>query len=135
MRDKQYDDIIGLPHKRSDVYPPMALSDRAAQFSSFAALKGYEEEIAEEGRSTEERPELGEEDLAVLNETFSRLTEKATEHPLVAVTYFEPDPVKAGGAVLTRQAALKKLDLSRRILSFYDMQIPFGDILGLEILS
>ena len=40
---RDYDDIITLPHHVSDVHPPMPRRDRAAQFSSFAALTGYEE--------------------------------------------------------------------------------------------
>ena len=38
---RDYDDIITLPHHVSDVHPPMPRRDRAAQFSSFAALTGY----------------------------------------------------------------------------------------------
>lgn len=47
----QYDDIIELPHPVSKKHPRMPLLDRAAQFSSFAALTGYEdvlEEVKEE---------------------------------------------------------------------------------------
>lgn len=40
-----YDDIIGLEHPTSRRHPRMSLSDRAAQFSSFAALRGFEEKI------------------------------------------------------------------------------------------
>ena len=45
-----YDDIIALPHHVSDVHPPMPRRDRAAQFSSFAALTGYETVVAETAR-------------------------------------------------------------------------------------
>ena len=34
----QYDDIIHLPHPVSKHYPPMPMSERAAQFSSFEAV-------------------------------------------------------------------------------------------------
>ena len=34
----EYDDIIHLPHLVSKHYPPMPMSERAAQFSSFAAV-------------------------------------------------------------------------------------------------
>lgn len=43
----QYDDIIGLPHPVSKKHPQMALIDRAAQFSPFAALTGYEAALQE----------------------------------------------------------------------------------------
>ncbi len=38
-----YEDIIELPHHVSKRHPQMPMSDRAAQFSPFAALKGHEE--------------------------------------------------------------------------------------------
>lgn len=38
-------DIITLPHPTSRTHMPMSVSDRAAQFASFAALKGYESSI------------------------------------------------------------------------------------------
>ena len=40
--EHKYDDIIDLPHPVSKKHPQMALSDRAAQFSPFAALTGYD---------------------------------------------------------------------------------------------
>ncbi|MBQ8633046.1 MAG: hypothetical protein IJ420_05525 [Lachnospiraceae bacterium] len=43
----KYDDIIGLPHPTSKKHPRMAAIDRAAQFSPFAALTGYEKALEE----------------------------------------------------------------------------------------
>lgn len=43
----QYDDIINLPHPTSKKHPRMPMLDRAAQFSSFAALTGYEDVLEE----------------------------------------------------------------------------------------
>lgn len=37
-----YDDIINLPHHVSVKHPKMSMYNRAAQFSPFAALTGYE---------------------------------------------------------------------------------------------
>ncbi len=42
-----YSDIINLPHHTSERRPRMSMAARAAQFSSFAAVKGHEEEIEE----------------------------------------------------------------------------------------
>ena len=57
IESHEYDDIIGLPHHKSAKHPHMDLYDRAAQFSPFAALTGFEEAIDETGRITEERVE------------------------------------------------------------------------------
>ena len=54
-----YDDIISLPHPTSAKHPRMPLSDRAAQFSPFAALSGHGAAIAETARLTDRRIELG----------------------------------------------------------------------------
>ena len=43
----KYDDIINLPHPTSKRHPRMAAIDRAAQFSPFAALTGYEKALEE----------------------------------------------------------------------------------------
>ena len=48
-----YEDIVHLPHHISKTRPQMSMMDRAAQFSPFAALTGYEDAIRETGRLTE----------------------------------------------------------------------------------
>lgn len=57
---KKYDDIINLPHHVSKTCPRMSQRDRAAQFSPFAALTGYEDVLGETARLTSERLELSE---------------------------------------------------------------------------
>ena len=48
-----YDDIINLPHHVAQRHPRMSMYNRAAQFSPFAALTGYEKAI-EEARKKQE---------------------------------------------------------------------------------
>lgn len=43
--NNQYDDIIHLSRPVSGKHIPMPLADRAAQFSPFAALTGYEKAL------------------------------------------------------------------------------------------
>lgn len=43
----EYEDIINLPHHVSKVHPQMDMLSRAAQFASFSALTGYEDDIRE----------------------------------------------------------------------------------------
>ena len=49
-----YEDIINLPHHVSKKRPQMEIINRAAQFSPFAALKGYEDAIEEKQKIAEE---------------------------------------------------------------------------------
>lgn len=53
----EYDDIIWMEHHTSKKRPRMPLSARAAQFSPFAALSGYESAIEEAAKKAEERTE------------------------------------------------------------------------------
>ncbi len=55
--NRLYDDIIHLPHHVSSNHPQMPLLDRAAQFSPFAALTGFETVIEETARLTGEEAE------------------------------------------------------------------------------
>ena len=57
-----YKDIINLPHHVSSKRPQMPMLDRAAQFSPFAALTGYDDAIHETGRLTDEKIDLSEEE-------------------------------------------------------------------------
>ena len=43
--DRDYSDIINLPHHVSEKRPRMSRRDRAAQFSPFAALTGFDNMI------------------------------------------------------------------------------------------
>ncbi len=71
----KYDDIIHLPHHVSTKHPQMALLDRAAQFSPFAALTGHEDSIRETARRTEAFLELDEDKKEQLNEKMHVLQE------------------------------------------------------------
>ena len=57
MEDRQdtYDDILMRPHPTSATHPRMALQDRAAQFSPFAALTGYEDCLSDSERNAIEK--------------------------------------------------------------------------------
>lgn len=46
-----HDDIINLEHVTSKVHPRMPMRDRAAQFSPFAALTGFEAVIEDTRRN------------------------------------------------------------------------------------
>lgn len=95
-----YEDIIHLPHHQSANRPHMSLYDRAAQFSPFAALTGFDGVIAETSRLTDQKIELSEYERALLDQKLSRIDDELRKgnHPEITVIYFVPDPLKAGGA-------------------------------------
>ena len=130
---EKYKDIINLPHKQSVKRPHMSLLDRAAQFAPFAALTGYDDAIKETGRLTGEKIELSEEDLNLLNMKYQILVDKLHEKHEVEFTYFVPDGAKSGGAYVTKQGIVKKVDDFERLITLYDgTKIPMDDVLTIE---
>lgn len=128
-----YDDIINLPHPTSAKHPRMPLSDRAAQFSPFAALSGHSAAIAETARLTEQRIELDEDTKAELDRKQTVLLEHIDEQPGVTVTWFRPDEKKNGGQYVMAEGQLKKVDEITRILQLADgTTIPLDDVLELR---
>ena len=128
-----YGDIIHLPHHVSKTRPQMSMEDRAAQFSPFAALTGYDEAILETGRLTEEKLELGEEAQAILDRKQRYLAEIIDTKPAVTVTYFVPDEKKSGGAYATVTGFLKRIDEYERELVLTDgRRIPLDTIFDVE---
>ena len=88
----------------------MSIYDRAAQFSSFAALSGHEAAIKETARLTDQRVELDEYERQALNEKLQFISEHLNEHPKVSITCFVPDARKEGGEYVTVTGNIKKLD-------------------------
>ena len=130
---KGYEDIINLPHHISPTRQQMPMSDRAAQFSPFAALTGYDAAIKETGRLTDERIELDEEALTALDMKYQILMDAFDDAPEVTITFFQPDKRKAGGKYLTATGAVKKVDdFGRRITMQDGAKIPMDDVLSIE---
>lgn len=133
---EQYDDIIHLPRHVSATRPQMSMSDRAAQFSPFAALTGYDAAIRETGRLTDERIELEEEALNILDRKLQILKDNLSNGPEVTFTYFKPDVRKSGGAYIEVTGAVKKLDEYERQIELRDgTKLPMDDILDIELSS
>lgn len=116
----KYDDIINLPRHVSKKHPPMPAIDRAAQFSPFAALTGYDAAIKEKGRLTDRRVELDEYMKDAISYKLQIIEERLGEHPEIAITYFQPDTKKSGGAYITAISSVKKIDKYERLVFMTD---------------
>ena len=62
-----YEDIIHLPHHESKKHPRMSVHDRAAQFSPFAALTGFDDTIQDATDETAERMRKADENEAAFD--------------------------------------------------------------------
>ena len=126
----EYDDIIDLPRPKSK-HEPMPMSDRAAQFSPFAALTGYGDAIDETARLTDARIELSEEERAELDYKQQYLA--TLDAPTVTVTYFISDERKSGGAYVTHTGVLKRVDEVERMVVFKDgLRVPLDEVMDIK---
>mgnify|MGYP003289619553 CR=1 FL=1 len=118
--EHRYDDIINLPHHISATRPQMSMHDRAAQFSPFAALTGYDDAVEETARLTDEQYELSEDARNRLDEQLKLIADRIDEQPEIEITYFVPDEKKNGGAYFTFKGNLRRIDE-------YAMELVFAE--------
>jgi len=115
-----YADIFHLPHHKSPNRPHMSMHDRAAQFSPFAALTGFDGVIAETGRLTGRRIELSEAEKLLLDQKLTLIDDVIHDHhhPEITVTYFVPDALKQGGEYDEFTGKVRKIDPVQRTILF-----------------
>ena len=101
-----YSRIINHKHHISSEHPQMSLSKRAAQFSPFAALVGYDDAVKEAGRMTSERVILDEDKIEEINYRLSILH----KGDRISVTYFEGDRLKDGGEYVIASGEFDLID-------------------------
>ena len=115
-----YADILMLPHHQAANRPQMSMHDRAAQFSPFAALTGFDGVIAETGRMTDQKAELSESQMILLNQKLTLIDDAVQDgyHPVVSVVYFVPDAKKEGGSYQEYTGRVQQVDSAERKLVF-----------------
>ncbi len=130
----KYDDIIDLPHHVSKRHPRMPISARAAQFSPFAALSGYEDAIEETERITEKRRDLDENMKAILDERLTAILSSGDSHAPAEIEYFVPDARKSGGETRVANGRIMKVDrASSSLVLDSGERIPISSITMLRI--
>lgn len=128
-----YDDMINMPRHISKNRQPMSMMDRAAQFSPFAALTGYDAAIEETGRLTEQRIILDESEMEMLDHKMRFIEERIGERPYACITYFMPDAKKRGGEYITITGAVKKINSYEQVIAMMDGQrIPIRDVVEID---
>ena len=128
----KYNDILNLPHHKSDTRAKMPGSSRAAQFAPFAALSGFEDEITEAERQTEERIELDESRIEEIDRRL-RFLFSLDQKPEVTIKYYEPDLKKEGGSYKTVIGVLVSYKETERLIKMADgTRIPVDDIVDVQ---
>lgn len=132
INDRNYDDIIDLPHHVSKTHKQMSIIDRAAQFSPFAALTGYDDVIKETARKTEKKIILSDNQIAILNEKLLILSECKIQ-PLVTIIYFKKDKRKEGGKYLKIDGKIKRFDdVNKTIVLVDKTTISINDLFDIK---
>lgn len=125
----KYDDLIFIDYKAKMTHIPMQREKRAAQFSPFAALTGYDKAIKEEGRVTEQRRFLTNEEFAEIELKLIKGINKE-----ISITYFQKDENKDGGKYISVVNKLVKIIPQQKKVQFEDgLLINIKDISSLEI--
>lgn len=133
MTQNKYDDILYHEHHVSSRRPQMPVSERAAQFSPFAALTGYGEVLRETARLTDRKPELSEAEKAELDYKLQTACGLSGDKPRLRFTYFVPDPKKDGGSCHTISGRIRRIDASRHQIVLEDRtRIDMDCILDME---
>ena len=115
-----YEDILTLPHHKAANRPQMSMHDRAAQFSPFAALTGFDGVIPETGRMTDRKAELSESQMILLNQKLTLIDDAIQDgtHPVVPAVYFVPDAKKDGGSYQEYTGKARQVNSVERKLVF-----------------
>ena len=131
-----YDDIKHLTRPQYDDLHPMSMHDRAAQFSPFAALVGYDDAVAETARLNDSKAELTEDEISELNANLNRLLDSLDEQPQISVTYFVPDEKKSGGRYVEKLGVVRIYDEYSQELVFTDgVRIAVADMANIDFLE
>lgn len=136
MGIEKYLDILNLPHHVSAAHPHRTMTERAAQFSPFSALTGYEEAIEETGRFTHSMIQPGEDAVVLMNEQLQLAAEHIRDCPTVDMTYFKPDAHKDGGCYVSTTQRLKKIDpIARTLTTVQGLTIPVDALVSFTVLQ
>lgn len=122
-----YDDIINLEHPNSKKHIRMSIENRAAQFSPFAALTGYDLAVKEAGRKTYKQKELTNEEKIIISNKLNFINNQKIKTN-VQITYFAKDKLKKGGSYQKVNGVIRKIDfinkkilINNQIIFIYDI--------------
>ena len=135
---QKYGDIIEMERPQTEEslhkHPRMTLQNRAKIFSPFAALRGYDEQLAAEKQRTERVTKriLTEEEMSALSDRLMQVTKGMT----ITVRYFKEDTahpeIPAVGNYITLTGKADRIDPVFRTLQVGDTVVPFEDLVEIN---
>ena len=131
--NKDYSDMLDMPHHVSIRHPRMSMDARAGQFAPFAALSGYGDEIDETIRRTDNKMDIDDGLKEFLNKRLLVIKDNIKIRPVIEITYFIPDKKKSGGMYKTILGKVRKIDDYKHIVIMEDkLEIPIDDIIDID---
>ena len=130
--NEKYKDMLHLPHPVSATPPRMSLPNRAAQFSPFAALTGYDDALRETARLTDCFIELDEDRKQEIDRQHYYIHEHLTKKLPVKITYFVPDFQKDGGSYRTLEGHVQKINETAGKIRMNNTEIPINKIYQID---
>lgn len=95
-------------------------------------MTGYEDAILETGRLTEKKIELDEDARELLDIKLQMICSHLEEKRQIKITYFKEDERKEGGAYVTVEGVIKKINTIKRDIFLQDRtKIRVDDIIEL----
>ncbi len=136
MKKNEFKDLINYRYCGSNRENKMSCANRAAQFSQFAALTGYDSVLAESARETERRFDVDEERCDKINNCLSVILENFPKRTAAKIVYFIPDKKKTGGVYETVAGDVRWIDEGAMTVIFSDNSaVPIADIYDMEIIN
>ena len=129
----KYDDIINYPYPPKNKSHNMSMSDRAAQFSPFSALTGYDDCISESNRITQDYVEISDSEKEIINSNLVKANENHTM--VIEIKYFVKDISKDGGEYKTVQGTIKRInEAENKIILSSNQKIDISSIIDVRII-
>lgn len=124
-----YERIINLPHYELKYHKKMSIESRAAQFSPYAALTGYDDNIKNAGRITSKEKTLSDDEKEIINMKLQVINENQNDLPITVLYYDSENKIYK-----EYTGTIKKIDSIKKIIKFNDKKaINFDDIYDINI--
>ncbi len=96
-------------------------------------LHGYEDAVRETGRETQDRQEISEELMSLIDAKLQLIRENINKKLEVSFTYFIADSYKDGGKYITEEGIVKKFDdINQQIILMDKRIIPINDLINIS---
>lgn len=125
----RYDDIINLDRPKSN-HPKMPLEKRAAQFSPFAALTGYDDMIEDVSRIKFNKIESYDELETIISDKLNYLNNHIKDRIEVSITYYD----YSNSIYTTIKGIIKRIDsIYHNVKLENNKIIDMFDIINIDI--